>query len=146
MDKKLWRKSIIIMLTFAIAAATSTPLIKSTEPAVVYAKHNHRQPVLLDQQIAILVRMEINSKWVKQQSKNQSLIYGIVKPTDTVPKGVDGYSWLATSSDGEGIYLFFKVEDQKVIIQYANHGSKLHTKIVSKSHLIRKHYRTKVQR
>lgn len=121
-------------------------IVQNNFDTVQAKKHRHHMPKLLDQQVAVLVGLDINPKWVHQQSSKGKLIYGVVKPSDTVPDGVKDYSFLSTDSEGEGIYLFFKTESNRVTIKYANHGNKLHTKTVTLSHLVNQLYRTKNQR
>lgn len=137
------RVKLAVMLCLSlITISVFYPLMNMTNPTVVQAK----QKQLLDQQVAILVGLYINPNWVKQQNAQNNLVYGIVRPADKVPDGVQDYSYLATTNDDDKIYLFFKTTGRRVIIKYANHGSKLHTKIVPLKKLIRHSYHTKQQR
>ena len=75
------------------------------------------------------------------------MIYGIVKPDDAVPAGInEDYSYLVTSNRDKEISLFFKADKKKVTIKYDNRGKKLHTKTVPLSRLVEQSYRTKKQR
>ena len=115
--------------------------------STIQAKKKAHLPNLLDQQIAILVGLDINPNWVKEQSAADSLIYGIVKPDDTVPQGIDdNYSYLVNSNRDKEISLFFKADKKKVTIKYANYGKKLHTNTVPLSLLVEQSYRTEEQR
>lgn len=129
---------LLSLLTFSTTAQT----LNGSNSVAVQAK----QKQLLDQQVAVLVGLYINPEWVKQQSTQGNLIYGIVRPADKVPDGVQDYSYLATSNSDAKIYLFFKTTGNRVIIKYANHGNKLHTKILSEKKLVKHSYHTKKQR
>lgn len=144
---KLTMLVMISLLIFSISDFPSVIPSGSQLGTTVQAKGKGHLPNLLDQQIAILVGLDINPNWVKEQSAADSLIYGIVKPDDTVPAGInEDYSYLVTSNRDKEIYLFFKADKKKVTIKYANHGEKLHTKTVPLSRLVEQSYRTKKQR
>ena len=152
LDRHVWQRFTTMVLTFLVVFGISTfSLVGTTSTqfgiTTVHAEKKTRQlPKLLDQQIAILVGLDINPNWVKEQSAADSLIYGIVKPGDTVPAGInEDYSYLVANRDKE-ISLFFKADKKKVTIKYANHGEKLHTKTVPLSRLVEQSYRTKKQR
>ena len=137
----------ISLLIFSISDFPSVIPSGSQLGTTVQAKGKGHLPNLLDQQIAILVGLDINPNWVKEQSAADSLIYGIVKPDDTVPAGInEDYSYLVTSNRDKEISLFFKADKKKVTIKYANRGKKLHTKTVPLSRLVEQSYRTKKQR
>ena len=40
------------------------------------------QRQLTDQQLGILVSLAVDSRWVRQEAANQSLVYGVVHPAD----------------------------------------------------------------
>ena len=144
---KLTMLVMISLLIFSISDFPSVIPSGSQLGTTVQAKGKGHLPNLLDQQIAILVGLDINPNWVKEQSAADSLIYGIVKPDDTVPAGInEDYSYLVTSNRDKEISLFFKADKKKVTIKYANHGEKLHTKTVPLSRLVEQSYRTKKQR
>lgn len=109
-------------------------------------KRSHKTPQLLDQQVAILVGLAVSPNWVQEQSAAGNLIYGIVRPGDTVPSGVKDDSYLASSGAGAERYLFFNTVGNQVVIRYATHGDKLHTKTVTVKRLADRFYRTKGQR
>lgn len=140
---RLVRWGVLVLLTFVIGSVVSP--IAGNNVTGIYSAHA-KQRQLLDQEIAIMVGMKINPHWVKQQAAQGNLIYGVVKPSDTAPDGMQDYSYLATSDEGAKIYLFFKVVDHRVIIRYANHGTKLHTKIIPTRKLVKQTYRTAKQR
>lgn len=140
----LFRWGVLVLLAIIIGSGGVSPIAGNNVTRIPSAHAKQRQ--LLDQQIAILVGLKINPHWVKQQASQGNLIYGVVKPSDTAPDGMQDYSYLATADEGAKIYLFFKVVDNRVIIRHANHGSKLHTKIMPLSKLARQTYRTKKQR
>ena len=144
---KLTMLVMISLLIFSISDFPSVIPSGSQLGTTVQAKGKGHLPNLLDQQIAILVGLDINPNWVKEQSAADSLIYGIVKPDDTVPAGInEDYSYLVTSNRDKEISLFLKADKKKVTIKYANRGKKLHTKTVPLSRLVEQSYRTKKQR
>ena len=105
LDRHIWQGFTTMVLTFLVVFGISTfSLVGTTSTqfgiTTVHAEKKTRQlPKLLDQQIAILVGLDINPNWVKEQSAADSLIYGIVKPDDTVPAGInEDYSYLVTSN------------------------------------------------
>ena len=151
LKEHVWLKlTMLVMISLLIFSISDFPSIipsGSQLGTTVQAKGKGHLPNLLDQQIAILVGLDINPNWVKEQSAADSLIYGIVKPDDTVPAGInEDYSYLVTSNRDKEISLFFKADKKKVTIKYANHGKKLHTKTVPLSRLVEQSYRTKKQR
>ena len=151
MKELVWLKlTMLVMISLLIFSISDFPSVipsGSQLGTTVQAKGKGHLPNLLDQQIAILVGLDINPNWVKEQSAADSLIYGIVKPDDTVPAGInEDYSYLVTSNRDKEISLFFKADKKKVTIKYANHGEKLHTKTVPLSRLVEQSYRTKKQR
>lgn len=149
MRKHVWPKLImLVMASLLVFSINAFPFTTGSQFGIstIQAKKKVHLPNLLDQQIAILVGLDINPTWVKEQSAADSLIYGIVKPDDTVPEGVSDYSYLVTSNRDKEISLFFKADRQKVIIKYANHGKELHTKTVPLAKLVEQSYRTKQQR
>ncbi|PIN29756.1 hypothetical protein DB324_08750 [Limosilactobacillus reuteri] len=151
MKELVWLKlTMLVMISLLIFSISDFPSVipsGSQLGTTVQAKGKGHLPNLLDQQIAILVGLDINPNWVKEQSAADSLIYGIVKPDDTVPAGInEDYSYLVTSNRDKEISLFFKADKKKVTIKYANHGEKMHTKTVPLSRLVEQSYRIKKQR
>lgn len=151
LKEHVWLKlTMLVMISLLIFSISDFPSVipsGSQLGTTVQAKRKGHLPNLLDQQIAILVGLDINPNWVKEQSAADSLIYGIVKPDDTVPAGInEDYSYLVTSNRDKEISLFFKADKKKVTIKYANRGKKLHTKTVPLSRLVEQSYRTKKQR
>lgn len=151
LKEHVWLKlTMLVMISLLIFSISDFPSVipsGSQLGTTVQAKGKGHLPNLLDQQIAILVGLDINPNWVKEQSAADSLIYGIVKPGDTVPAGInEDYSYLVTSNRDKEISLFFKADKKKVTIKYANRGKKLHTKTVPLSRLVEQSYRTKKQR
>lgn len=146
----VWPKFIMLVMTSLLVFSINTFSLMAGNQfgiSTIQAKKKAHLPNLLDQQIAILVGLDINPNWVKEQSAADSLIYGIVKPDDTVPQGIDdNYSYLVTSNRDKEISIFFKADKKKVTIKYANYGKKLHTKTVPLSQLVEQSYRTKKQR
>ncbi len=151
LKEHVWLKlTMLVMISLLIFSISDFPSVipsGSQLGTTVQAKGKGHLPNLLDQQIAILVGLDINPNWVKEQSAADSLIYGIVKPDDTVPAGInEDYSYLVTSNRDKEISLFFKADKKKVTIKYANRGKKLHNKTVPLSRLVEQSYRTKKQR
>ena len=147
LKEHVWLKlTMLVMISLLIFSISDFPSVIPSG-TTVQAKGKGHLPNLLDQQIAILVGLDINPNWIKEQSAADSLIYGIVKPDDTVPAGInEDYSYLVTSNRDKEISLFFKADKKKVTIKYANHGEKLHTKTVPLSRLVDQSYWTKKQR
>ena len=152
LDRHVWQRLATVVLAALVIFSINTfsPVGNGDGLGITTIqakKKTHQLPNLLDQQIAILVGLDINPNWVREQSAADSLIYGIVKPDDTVPAGInEDYSYLVTSNRDKEISLFFKADKKKVTIKYANHGEKLHTKTVPLSRLVEQSYRTKKQR
>lgn len=151
LKEHVWLKlTMLVMISLLIFSISDFPSVipsGSQLGTTVQAKGKGHLPNLLDQQIAILVGLDINPNWVKEQSAADSLIYGILKPDDTVPAGInEDYSYLVTSNRDKEISLFFKADQKKVTIKYANHGEKLHTKTVPLSRLVDQSHWTKKQR
>ena len=146
----VWPKFIMLVMTSLLVFSINTFSLMAGNQfgiSTIQAKKKAHLPNLLDQQIAILVGLDINPNWVKEQSAADSLIYGIVKPDDTVPQGIDdNYSYLVTSNRDKEISIFFMADKKKVTIKYVNYGKKLHTKTVPLSQLVEQSYRTKKQR
>lgn len=127
LKEHVWLKlTMLVMISLLIFSISDFPSVipsGSQLGTTVQAKGKGHLPNLLDQQIAILVGLDINPNWVKEQSAADSLIYGIVKPDDTVPAGInEDYSYLVTSNRDKEISLFFKADKKKVTIKYANRG------------------------
>ncbi|MBB1078393.1 hypothetical protein H5S09_00860 [Limosilactobacillus sp. STM2_1] len=76
------------------------------------------------------------------------MVYGIVKPADTVPNGVENYSYLVATDKSTSPMIFFCANsNQTVTIKYADHeGGQLHVKVVTESELIQKFYKTTIQK
>lgn len=116
-------------------------------PIARASSHTYKKQTsqLMDPQIGLLAGLYVNPTWIKQQSSEENLVYGVVKPSDTVPKGVSGYSYLVTKNDQDPTYLFFLAKGKAVTIKYGNE-EKLHTRRVKLGKLVRLYYRTKTQR
>ncbi|MFR0612212.1 Lreu_0056 family protein [Limosilactobacillus balticus] len=105
------------------------------------------RPKFTDQQIGVLAGLAISPEWLKQNIAANQLVYGIVKPADTVPAGVDNYSYLVAADDQDGTVIFFKEEDQTVIIKYTSqHNTKLKTKNLTLTQLSKEFYQTGPQK
>ena len=93
LKEHVWLKlTMLVMISLLIFSISDFPSVipsGSQLGTTVQAKGKGHLPNLLDQQIAILVGLDINPNWVKEQSAADSLIYGIVKPDDTVPAGIN---------------------------------------------------------
>lgn len=94
------------------------------------------RPKFTDQQIGVLAGLAISPDWLKQNIAANQLVYGIVKPSDTVPAGVNDYSYLVATDDQDGTEIFFKAEGQTVIIKYTSQrNTKLKAKALTLSQL-----------
>lgn len=149
------RKTIIILLIIALAGTgwgSGTYFYQAHANQRSYsaqhkARRQPRLPQLTDQQVSILAGLAVEPAWLNQQLAQGSLIYGVVKPGDTVPAGVQNYSFLVTADEQADHYLFFKQDKkQAVTIKYADSGTnQLQTKKVRLRQLIHRFYRTKGQ-
>ena len=91
--------------------------------------------------------LAISPDWLKQNIAANQLVYGIVKPSDTVPAGVNDYSYLVAADDQDGTAIFFKVEGQTVIIKYTSQrNAKLKTKDLTLAQLRKEFYQTRSQK
>lgn len=105
------------------------------------------RPKFTDQQIGVLAGLAISPEWLKQNIAANQLVYGIVKPSDTVPAGVDDYSYLVAADDQDGTVIFFKAEGQTVIIKYTSQrNTKLKAKALTLSQLKKEFYQTRSQK
>lgn len=105
------------------------------------------RPKFTDQQIGVLAGLAISPEWLKQNIAANQLVYGIVKPSDTVPAGVNDYSYLVATDDQDGTEIFFKAEGQTVIIKYTSQrNAKLKTKDLTLTQLRKEFYQTKSQK
>ncbi|MCD7112994.1 Lreu_0056 family protein [Limosilactobacillus agrestis] len=105
------------------------------------------RPKFTDQQIGILAGLATAPEWLKQNIAANQLVYGIVKPSDTVPAGVDDYSYLVAADNQDGTVIFFKEEGQNVIIKYTSQQkTKLKTKELTLAQLSKEFYQTVSQK
>ncbi|WP_254258655.1 Lreu_0056 family protein [Limosilactobacillus reuteri] len=111
------------------------------------------RPKFTDQQIGVLAGLAISPEWLKQNIAANQLVYGIVKPSDTVPAGVDDYSYLVAADDQDGTIIFFKAEGQTVIIKStviikytSQRNTKLKAKALTLSQLKKEFYQTRSQK
>lgn len=148
------KRILIIIFTLIICIGIGT-FIRNRQESNHNAPNNSSSQVdkdltieLTDQQIGILAGLEIYPNWVKEQLRNNNLIYGVVKPGDTVPTGVKDYSYLVASDKAASPIIFFDAhDDQSVTIKYADHdGNQLHVKEVTEKDLVQKFYRTREQK
>ncbi|WP_172971243.1 Lreu_0056 family protein [uncultured Limosilactobacillus sp.] len=148
------KRILIIVLIFTVCIAIGAAFWNSQQNNARETYHTSSQvekrltPVLTDQQISILVGLEVSPNWVREQVHNNNLIYGVVKPSDTAPAGVENYSYLVTTDKSVSPIIFFKADsNQSITIKYADHeGDQLHVKEVKESKLIHKFYRTSNQK
>ena len=127
LKEHVWLKlTMLVMISLLIFSISDFPSVipsGSQLGTTVQAKGKGHLPNLLDQQIAILVGLDINPNWVKEQSAADSLIYGIVKPDDNgtprftrliqgehmlaVPSlCIDRHNRLWIATDGNGVYRY----------------------------------------
>lgn len=149
------RKTVIILLIIALAGAgggSGAYFCQAHANQSSYsARRKHRQPPLpqlTDQQVSILVGHAVEPAWLDQQLAQGSLIYGVVKPGDTVPAGVQNYSFLVTADEQTDHYLFFKQGKRQVVtVKYVDGDTnKLQAKRIRLRYLVHRFYRTKEQR
>ena len=105
------------------------------------------RPKFTDQQIGVLAGLATAPEWLKQNIAANQLVYGVVKPSDTVPAGVDDYSYLVAADNQDGTVIFFKEEGQNVIIKYTSQQkTKLKTKELTLAQLSKEFYQTVSQK
>lgn len=149
MKHKIAILSLMIILAGAgWGTGAYSSLTHTSSPRTQQRTSSHSQlPRLTDQQVSVLVGSAVDPAWLKQELAQGKLIYGVVKPGDTVPAGVQNYSFLVTDDQQTNHYLFFKTgKNQVVTIKYADSGSTgLRTRKVRLRQLVRRFYRTKGQ-
>ncbi len=102
---------------------------------------------LTDQQLSILVGLAMDPKWLTEQLNNNQLVYGVVKPSDTVPKGVgESESFLITAGERQRIIYFSVNKDQTVEIKDSQNNQITRKKEVTVRQLTRRFYQTSKQR
>lgn len=101
---------------------------------------------LTDQQLSILVGLTMDSKWLTEQLNNNQLVYGVVKPSDTVPKGVgENESFLIAAGERQRIIYFSVNEDQTVEIKDSQNNQITRKKEVTVRQLEKRFYQTSKQ-
>ncbi|MEY8442489.1 hypothetical protein AALA17_07635 [Lactobacillaceae bacterium 24-114] len=119
----------------------------STQDSTRQSK-NPQTVTLNDQQIGILAGLAVDPDWVKQQINDNNLVYGIVKPSDTVPDEITTkYSFLVTDNDADGTSIYYQVVGDQLFIKYTRqYNSKLITKEVNIKQLTQQFYQTSTQK
>ena len=101
---------------------------------------------LTDQQLSILVGLAMDPKWLTEQLNNNQLVYGVVKPSDTVPKGVgESESFLIAAGERQRIIYFSVNKDQTVEIKDSQNNQITRKKEVTVRQLTRRFYQTSKQ-
>ena len=139
----------IIILISCLWVAVTINFNRSSSQQVQDETQSSQQPrpKFTDQQIGVLAGLAISPEWLKQNIAANQLVYGIVKPSDTVPAGVNDYSYLVAADDQDGSAIFFKVEGQTVIIIYTSQrNAKLTTKDLHLAQLRKEFYQTMSQK
>lgn len=119
------RKIVIITIIILISCLWVVVTINFNRPSLQPVQDETQssqqpRPKFTDQQVGVLAGLAISPDWLKQNIAANQLVYGIVKPSDTVPAGVNDYSYLVATDDQDGTAIFFKVEGQTVIIKYTS--------------------------
>lgn len=146
------RKIVIIITIILISCLWVVFAINFNRPALQPVQDETQssqqpRPRFTDQQIGVLAGVAISPDWLKQNIAANQLVYGIVKPSDTVPAGVNDYSYLVATDDQDGTAIFFKVEGQTVIIKYTSQrNAKLKTKELTLAQLRKEFYQTRSQK
>ncbi|AWD61431.1 hypothetical protein LWHH1689_0065 [Limosilactobacillus reuteri] len=96
------RKIVIITTIILISCLWVVVIINFNQPSPQPIQNETQssqqlRPKFTDQQIGVLAGLAISPEWLKQNIAANQLVYGIVKPSDTVPAGVDDYSYLSSS-------------------------------------------------
>lgn len=140
--------AIIILISCLCVAVTINFNRPSPQPLQDETQSSQQpKPKFTDQQIGILAGLATSPEWLKQNIAGNQLVYGIVKPSDTVPAGVADYSYLVAADDQDGTVIFFKEEGQTVIIKYTSQrNTKLKTKDLTLSQLKKEFYQTRSQK
>ena len=88
----------------------------------------------------------MDPKWLTEQLNNNQLVYGVVKPSDTVPKGVgENESFLIAAGERQRIIYFSVNEDQTVEIKDSQNNQIRRKKEVTVRQLARRFYQTSKQ-
>ena len=148
MKRKVILITIIILISCLCVAVTINFNRPSTQPVQDETQSSQQpKPKFTDQQIGILAGLATSPEWLKQNIAENQLIYGIVKPSDTVPAGVEDYSYLVAADDQDGTVIFFKEEGQTVTIKYTSQrNEKLKIKDLTLSQLRKEFYQTRLQK
>lgn len=148
MKRKIIITITIILISCLCVVITINFSRPSPQPTHEKVQSIHRSiPTFTDQQLGVLVGLATSPKWLRQNIAANQLVYGIVKPSDTVPTGVADYSYLVTTDNQNGTVIFFKEEGQSVVIKYSfQQNEKLKSKKLSLSQLDEEYYRTVSQK
>lgn len=139
----------VIIIVLAIGIFFYQRKESSTLTSVPIAQfQSSESTALTDQQIGILAGMAVDPDWVKKQINNNDLVYGTVKPSDTVPEEITTKdSFLVTDDDADGTSIYYQVVGDDLIIKYMRqYNGKLITKEFNIKQLIRKFYRNATQK
>lgn len=111
-------------------------------------KSGQARPRLTDQQVGVLVAFKLYPTWVRQQTGQGALVYGVVKPEDRVPAKVAGDSYLIADGDTDGPILYYQVSatGRQVVVESAAHrNGHLVTRKLKLKQLIQQVYHTRAQ-
>lgn len=116
-------------------------------PCLLSVKSQAR-PRLTDQQVGALVGLKLYPEWIQQQTDQQTLVYGVVKPEDRVPAQVADDSYLIADGEADSPVLYYQTtaNNREVVVESAphRHGHLKSSKLKIKQ-LVQQFYRTKDQ-
>ena len=138
----------LVVVVIGIGGAVSVALKDSHSEKTKTAQETSQKSRLrlTDQQLSILVGLEMDPKWLTEQLNNNQLVYGVVKPSDTVPKGVgENESFLIAAGERQRIIYFSVNEDQTVEIKDSQNNQIRRKKEVTVRQLARRFYQTSKQ-
>ena len=99
----------MVVIGIGVGGAVNIALKDShnEKPKTVQETSQKSRLRLTDQQLSILVGLAMDPKWLTEQLNSNQLVYGVVKPSDTVPKGIgENESFLIVKSLSR-LYLHF---------------------------------------
>lgn len=88
----------------------------------------------------------MDPKWLTEQLNSNQLVYGVIRPSDTVPKGIgENESFLIAAGERQRIIYFSVNEDQTVEIKDSQNNQIRRKKEVTVKQLVRRFYQTSKQ-
>ncbi|MGK4105845.1 hypothetical protein AB0X64_00935 [Limosilactobacillus vaginalis] len=139
---------VVVVIGIGVGGAVNIALKDShnEKPKIVQETSQKSRLRLNDQQLSILVGLAMDPKWLTEQLNSNQLVYGVVKPSDTVPKGIgENESFLIAAGERQRIIYFSVNEDQTVEIKDSQNNQIRRKKEVTVRQLVRRFYQTSKQ-